>query len=78
VIVIDGVILPNNAFASVQAIAAFYNYTAFAGKRPSACCALVMLHFMLQWSCYMALHAALVLLHFMLHLMLHFMQLMRV
>uniref|UniRef100_A0A383VB84 FAS1 domain-containing protein n=1 Tax=Tetradesmus obliquus TaxID=3088 RepID=A0A383VB84_TETOB len=31
VIVIDGVILPNNAFASIQAIAAFYNYTSFAG-----------------------------------------------
>jgi hypothetical protein len=32
VIVINGVILPNNAFANVQSIAVFYNYTAFAGK----------------------------------------------
>lgn len=31
VIVINGVILPNNAFANVQSIAVFYNYTAFAG-----------------------------------------------
>jgi SHS2 domain-containing protein len=32
VIAINGVILPNNAFVSVQAIAAFYNYTTFASK----------------------------------------------
>jgi hypothetical protein len=32
VIVIDGVILPNNAFASIQAVAAFYNYSSFAGE----------------------------------------------
>lgn len=31
VIVIDGVILPNNAFASIQAVATFYNYTSFLG-----------------------------------------------